>query len=83
MIADGVTILVLVDSVLQYMTVCTNTSDDGVTILVLVDSVLQFEKIFHNNCEKLRHNPCFSGQCFAMLLNRGLIRGVSWSQSLF
>ena len=44
-----------------------NTSK-SVTILVLVDSVLQYNSEQAIKQSKSSHNPCFSGQCFAMSL---------------
>ncbi len=38
----------------------------SVTILVLVDSVLQYMNLNIMKQKGYRHNPCFSGQCFAI-----------------
>ena len=63
-----VTILVLVDSVLQYKRKSYEFERQiEVTILVLVDSVLQYGIEFISHVWDLSHNPCFSGQCFAIL----------------
>ncbi len=40
-----------------------------VTILVLVDSVLQYPINVMYGFQKQSHNPCFSGQCFAISRN--------------
>ena len=54
-----------------------------VTILVLVDSVLQLNLLIPLNKVNMSHNPCFSGQCFAIRRNNyGITRNVK-SQSLF
>ena len=60
-----------------------NNRENLVAILVLVDSVLQL--LFHSGEQNMNEgrNPCFSGQCFAIMLaeNKGLTNPQS--QSLF
>ena len=55
----------------------------SVTILVLVETPLQYDESF---MEKLRgkcHNPCFSGNSFAIAYLTGFRKSKSRSQSLF
>ncbi len=65
-IDEAVTILVLVDSVLQYKDFKNLLVFLNVTILVLVDSVLQYHENKRIMISEESHNPCFSGQCFAI-----------------
>ena len=66
---NRVAILVLVDSVLQFILFNWSSINDYlvVAILVLVDSVLQLKKALKLSKKGLSRNPCFSGQCFAIL----------------
>ena len=54
-----------------------------VTILVLVDSVLQFTLTERGLQLQPSHNPCFSGQCFAIGRISNDLRRHKKSQSLF
>ena len=56
---------------------------DIVTILVLVDSVLQYLKGENMSYYDLGHNPCFSGQCFAIKSDVEALLMSPASQSLF
>ena len=50
---------------------CRRKKSRKVTILVLVDSVLQYMTLpkYVSKDLKVRHNPCFSGQCFAIKMD--------------
>ena len=54
-----------------------------VTILVLVDSVLQFTLTERGLQLQPSHNPCFSGQCFAIPNSEIVKDFLEMSQSLF
>ena len=55
------------DSVLQLREHQELDVDDKVAILVLVDSVLQCVE-YPSSLPLTESNPCFSGQCFAILI---------------
>ncbi len=61
-----VTILVLLDYVLQYKYCGGNCTVCNVTILVLLDYVLQYSVCDLIEALASRHNPCFIRLCFAI-----------------
>ena len=54
-----------------------------VTILVLVETPLQFMNAIDFEIETYRHNPCFSGNSFAMNEKQIMRLRAEASQSLF
>ena len=78
-----VTILILVETLLQYDE--NDPLGDGgvVTILILVETLLQSNKIKRGNYYEVCHNPYFSGNSFAMVGMEMQRISVKVSQSLF
>ena len=55
-----VTILILIDGFLQYVTVEVKNGNICVTILILIDGFLQYEIILNTDFKGLCHNPYFN-----------------------
>ena len=78
-----VTILVLVETPLQSDKVNVLLMTIMVTILVLVETPLQSNEEVFRRVRITRHNPCFSGNSFAIELELLIHRYKTQSQSLF
>ena len=78
-----VTILVLVEYSLQFVTVEKQASAETVTILVLVEYSLQYDYDNNFNIDFLSHNPCFSRILFAIEIDDIVVKTKNKSQSLF
>ena len=78
-----VTILVLVETLLQQEFRKDHLLNKYVTILVLVETLLQRRQGSLEGTDPRGHNPCFSGNSFATKKGLMALKLMSTSQSLF
>ena len=78
-----VAILVLVESLLQFICPSVNEYSKRVAILVLVESLLQFMGLLKIIMTLYGRNPCFSGISFAIKPGHAYSFRSNKSQSLF